>query len=195
MLNFIRSIREGLKDPKKKSITKLILYIIFFTFVFVLFSQASNRKVTPVSEPIKKTFSYSYNVEINNNSIISNLNGIYSEDRKSFNYNNNEYTIIDDEVYLNGIKVDSPINVKTYYYDNIKSLIEKSISTTTYKDDSTKTIYSIRQIDYDNDCVDNCDKIINITIYEDKYINNAIIDFNNNYIVNIKYEEIKNASN
>ena len=161
----------------------------------MLFSQASNRKVTPVSEPIKKTFSYSYNVEINNNSIISNLNGIYSEDRKSFNYNNNEYTIIDDEVYLNGIKVDSPINVKTYYYDNIKSLIEKSISTTTYKDDSTKTIYSIRQIDYDNDCVDNCDTIINITIYEDKYINNAIIDFNNNYIVNIKYEEIKNASN
>ena len=173
----------------------MILYILFFTFVFVLISQASTKKVIPVNPVSKKEFSYNYTVEINDNNIVSSLNGIYSEDKKSFNYNNNEYTIINDEVYLDGIKIDSPINVKPYYYDSIKNLIEKSVSTTTYKDDPTKSIYSIRQIDYDNDCVENCDKIINITVYEDTYINNAIIDFNNNYIVNIKYEEIKKAGN
>ena len=43
-MNFINSIRENLKDPKKKSLTQLVLYLIFFIFVFVLLSSGNTTK-------------------------------------------------------------------------------------------------------------------------------------------------------
>ena len=37
----IKKLREGLKDPKKRAITSLILYGIFFIFVFLIIANSS----------------------------------------------------------------------------------------------------------------------------------------------------------
>lgn len=166
MLDFIRNIRENLKDPKKKAITQLILYAIFFTFVFLLFANAGSKHdyVEPIKEKVI-TYDYIYNININN--VINNTTGKSRDDNEIYSYN------------------------------KIKELIKKSefIEKTTYKDDSTKTIYNIKASDYYDECVENCNSIIVITVYEKDYINNVIIDLtsitNYPYIIDIKYENIE----
>ena len=166
MLDFIRSVRENLKDPKKKAITQLILYAIFFAIVFLLLSNAGNKK--EYIEPIKeKTITYDYNYSININNNINNTIG-KSSDENDF-----------------------------YSYDKVKELIKKSefIEKTTYKDNNTKTIYNIKASDYYDECVENCENIIIITVYEKEYIDNVVIDLsgvtNYPYIIDIKYENVE----
>ncbi len=166
MLDFIRSIRENLKDPKKKAITQLILYAIFFAIVFLLLANAGSRHdyVEPIKEKVI-TYDYIYNININN--VINNTTG-KSSDENDF-----------------------------YTYNKIKELIDKSefIEKTTYKDNNTKTIYNIKAIDYYDECVENCDNVIVITVYEKEYIDNVVIDLtgitNYPYIIDIKYENIE----
>ena len=196
MLNFIKKIRENLKNPKKRAITQLVLYAVFFTFVFLIISSAnSSGKKSTIKKEEKLVYSYSYSIVENN--ITTYING--SSDKETFMYNNVEYNIND---IKNNI-IENPVkyNVSDYYYDNIKELINKSefIEKTTYKDDSTKSIYNIKVSDYFNDktyeCINNCDNNITITVYEKKYINNVIIDLinvnNYNYTIDIKYENIE----
>lgn len=169
MLDYIKAIREGLKDPKKKAITKLILYAIFFAFVFMLISNSENRTNykpdTEFDENIVYSYNYTYN--INENNVLKQIIG------KSYDEND------------------------SYNYDKIKELIDKSefIEKTTYKDNTIKTIYNITANDYYDTCIENCDKTISITVYEKENINNVVIDLSsiNNYvyIVDINYENIE----
>lgn len=168
MLDFIKSIREGLKNPKKKAITQLILYVIFFAIVFLLLANAENKSdYVDIAKPKEKSISYDYIYDINQNNIIDHIMGTSSDE--------NDF----------------------YSYDKIKKLIEKSefIEKTTYKDNNSKTIYNIKAKDYYDECVENCDSIIVITVYETDYINSVIIDLNgvadSIYTISIKYINVE----
>ena len=200
MINFIKSIREALKNPKKRAITSLVLYLGFFIFVYFIIEGATEKSGNYISPVEDKTFNYNYTIEIDENNKKTLIYGIYS-DVKSFNYNNNNYVINNDLIYLNGVVVDNPIkyNVTDYYYDNIEELIEKSdfIEKTTYKDESTKTTYNIKVKDFfyntNYECMNNCENNIVISVYESDYINQVTIDLmgvnNYKYIIDIKYEK------
>ena len=201
MLDFIKLIRENLKDPKKKAITQLLLYVIFCAIVFLLISNADSNHNSNYTVKKEKTLSYNYSIDITNNNLKTILNGIYSKDKESFNYNNLEYEIKNNTFYLDNIEVNNPlsINLIDYYYDNIKELISKSefIEKTTYKDETIKTIYNIKVSDYfinsTYECINNCDSVITITVYEKDYINEVIINLdsvNKGYAVDIKYENV-----
>lgn len=195
MKEFIKIIKEGLKDPKKKAITQLILYIIFFTFVFLLISNSNNKSnYKPNNEIVNDTLYYDYEININENNMISNITGIYSEDSELFNYNNIEYNVLDiqDRVIENPLKY----NISDYYYENIEELINKSefVEKTIYKDSNTKTTYNIKINNYYDNCIENCDSNIVINVFENEFINNVIIDltgvYNYNYVIDIKYKNI-----
>ena len=203
----IKKIREGLKDPKKRAITSLILYGIFFIIVYFIITGAKETNINYTLKEENKIISYNYKLEIdeNNNKLL--IDGIYS-DNESFIYNNNTYIIKDNLIYLNDLVVDNPIkyNVRDYYYDSIKELIKDNefIEKTTYKDTNrVKTVYSIKVEDFFNntnyECINNCLNDILITIYEEDYIDNVIIDLtsvnNYKYIIDIKYSEIKTSDN
>ena len=166
MLEYIKKIRENLKNPKKKAITKLALYLIFFIIVFLLITNApsNNRKNINVKQEI---ITYDYIYDINQNDIINHIVG-KSNDENDF-----------------------------YSYDKIKKLINKSemMEKTIYKDKSIKYIYNIKANDYYDNCIERCDSIIVITVYENGFINNVIINLsnitNNTYSIDIKYENIE----
>ena len=200
MLDFIKTIRENLKDPKKKAITQLVLYVIFFAIVFMLLANANDNYTPYVGNDnnSNEITEYNYVININENNIITNITGIYSNEKETFSYNNTEYNISD---IINNV-IENPVKylVSDYYYDNIKKLINKSefIKTTTYKDDSKETTYNIKVSDYfinsNYECINNCDNVIVITVYEKEYIDNVVIDLtsvnNYNYLIDIKYENI-----
>ena len=200
MIGFIKRIREGLRDPKKRAITSLLLYGIFFVIVFLIIANSSevSKNYVPTTKDEIIGYNYTIDIEENDNKLL--INGVYS-DTESFSYNNNNYVIKDNLIYLNDVVVDNPIkyNVKDYYYDSIKELIDKSefIEKTTYKDDSTKTIYNIKVEDFfyntNYECLNNCLNNIVISVYESDYINQVTIDLtsvnNYKYIIDIKYEK------
>ena len=206
MIKFIKKIRETLKDPKKRAITSLVLYFCFFAFVYFIIAGASDNGGNYIPPSENKIFNYNYTIEIDekNNKLL--IDGIHS-DVESFNYKNNNYTISDGIIYLNGVVVDNPIkyNVSDYYYDNIEELIGKSVfvKKTTYNDDSTTTVYNIKVKDFfyntNYECINNCENNIEISVDEKEFINQVTIDLtsvnNYKYIINIKYSEIKTSDN
>ena len=162
-MNFFRSIKESLKDPKKKSITLLVFYLIFFIIVFILFGISDSKKnnYVPISKEEnkieKEEYFYKYSI-ITDDSIT-------------------EYNILDNDKYR---------------YDALKELINKSISKTTYKEDN-KIVYSIELYEYFaliNE-LDNCDNIdchnLVITLTLDKEdFEEVTIDLSNYYSYNYK---------
>ena len=199
MIKFIKQIKEALKDPKKKAITSLVLYLLFFVFVYFIITSASDN-ISYIPDDTEEKMNYNYVIDIDENNIKTVVNGVYS-DIESFNYNNATYTIKDNLIYLNDVVVDNPIkyNITDYYYDSINELIKKSefIEKTTYRDNNTKTVYNIKVSDFFNntnyECLDNCLNDIVISVYEESYIYNVIIDLtsvnNYKYIIDIKYEK------
>lgn len=158
------TVRENLKNPKKKAITQLVLYIIFFIIVFIIV--ASNSKNDSVVPIVKKTIVYDYTYNININNEIKTTTGKSKDENDIYSYDHIKELI------------------------NKSEFIEK----TTYKDDSTKATYNITANDYYDECSNKCDSIIVITVYEKEYINNVVIDLNNVtdyiYTIDIKYENI-----
>lgn len=152
----LKKVRENLKDPKKKAITQLVLYGIFFIFVFALIS--SNDSSNPPKQYIeekKGIDSYEYIYKINNNNIITEISGTILNNEERFNYNNISYYKTNNIIYdLNNIEVLNPLTFDTniYSYKNIEKLIENSefIEKTTYKDNSEKITYNISALNYFN---------------------------------------------
>ena len=155
-MNYIKQIKEFLKDPKKKSLTQLGLYFIFFLFVFLLLSNS-----TPVSdyEPIvedNKTpievysnmNGYTYKITYTSFDKIDIIEGTYYDNKSLLNYNNLKYYyedslyIIDnDSYYLANIEYNiSKIFNKNLY--NLFSDLEKEFETI-YKDGTIVTNYKI----------------------------------------------------
>ena len=196
MKNAFKMIREGLKDSKKSAITKLALYAIFFIIVFVLLSNAENKESYIVKDNSVNYYDYTYEVNFNNK--ITNVFGVV-DDESYFIYNNNKYILKDNNLYLNDVIVENPLefDVSDFYYDSIEDLIKESefISKTTYNDSREEVTYNIKVSDYFKgltyECINNCDNIIVIKVEKLDYINKVTLDLtsvnNINYTIKIEY--------
>lgn len=211
-MNFFRSIKEGLKDPKKRSLTLLGLYAIFFIFVFIFINSAPTTTNLPeeandnkVNNEKKDTVeSYEYSYKIGNDIMVT---GIHKLNEDIFTYNNLNYYKKDNTIYLNDIVVENlGFDVNKFSYETMSELINVSNfeQETTYKDGNKKTIYNINVEKYfgflneENSCnlIDCSTTLVSIIVDTKDYINNIIIDLSNyygyEYRVEINYNNINN---
>lgn len=206
-MNFIKNIRENLKDPKKKALTQLGIYGVFFIFVFAVLSNSNAPVENYIEEEIPVGVnSYEYIYKINNNGVLSEVNGTLTETEEIFNYNGLKYFKIDGVVYLNNEIVTEVFNTDLYKYNNIETLIKDSefIEKITYKDNTEKTTYNISMDKYFNvtNEVNNCTTmdctIVNssIIVESSDNINKVTIDLTNYYgylyTIEINYNNINN---
>jgi len=206
-MNFIKKVRENLKDPKKKALTQLALYAIFFVFVFILIGMGNNSNISNYvpEETNKEVTNYEYIYKVNNNEIINQITGTLNNNEDIFNYNGLNYVKKEGVTYLNNTPVTLDFDVDRYKYKNIELLIENSDSKTTYTD-SSKVVYNMNIVEYftllneTNNCsIIDC-TIINvpITVEEENHINHVLIDLSNyyghKYIVEINYNNINKIS-
>ena len=208
-MDFIRSIKEGLKDPKKRSITMFVLYFIFFIFVYIVLHSADSKSNIIVDDELDEVESYEYIYKIIDNNTVTNIEGTYNKNRELFNIDGINYYKEDDIIYLGSDKsniVENTFPFLNYYkYSSIQKLIDLStfINEVTYNDDSKKSNYEIT-IDKYLDFIDNkyscdeinCNIISTITVEEDKYIKHVLIDLQNYYgyvyNIDITYNNINN---
>ncbi|MBQ9071648.1 MAG: hypothetical protein IJY25_00625 [Bacilli bacterium] len=206
-MNFIKSIRENLKDPKKKALTQLGIYLVFFIFVFAVLSGSNPPTENYIEEEIPVGInSYEYIYKINNNGVLLEVNGTLTDTEEIFNYNGLQYSKIGNVVYLNNEIVTEIFNTDLYKYNNIETLIEKSefIEKTTYKDNNEKTTYNISMDKYFSviNEINNCTNIdctvinSNIVVESSDNINKVTIDLTNYYgylyTIEINYNNINN---
>lgn len=206
-MEFIRKVREWLKDPKKKALTQLGLYAVFFVFVFILIGMGDSSG-TPDYIPEntnKEVTNYEYTYKINSNEFINQITGTLNNNEDAFNYNGLNYVKKEGVIYLNNTPVTLDFDIDRYKYKNIELLIENADSKTTYTD-SKKIVYNMNIVEYftllneANNCnITDCTIInIPITVEEDNYINHVLIDLSNyygyKYIVEINYNNINKIS-
>lgn len=208
-MNFFRSIRENLKDPKKKALTQLAIYGVFFIFVFILIKTSPTKNYdyydynygnTSESTQTKEVQNYEYSYKILNDEDIINVVGTYKDNKDTFNYNKLNYTKENGIVYFNNAPTEIDFDIEMYKYKSIEKLIENSDSKTTYKD-SNKTIYNIsidkyfNLLNVENECEDSCKEIYAIiTVESNDYIEHVVIDLSNYYeylyTIDISYSNI-----
>lgn len=216
-MNFIKGIKEGLKNPKTKSLTMLGIYFVFFLFVFILLNSAENRNNVPIIEENEKSTidnyqameSYQYKFNYINNGLSNIIEGTYFKDTTLFNYNNNKYYFENDLIYI--------INNDSYYLENIEYNITKlfsknlynilvdlkEVSTTTYNDGTKEINYvmdSNKFYNYYYENISNYQNNIGVKIVEkDNNINSIIFDLTSLNIslsrIEIDYYNINNISN
>jgi len=195
-MKYIKELKEMLKNPKKKALTQLGFYVIFFIFVAILLRGADNKPAKIIEEqksPIEfyeDMKSYHYKVTYTNFDKVDIIDGTYVDNISSFNFNNFKYYydedlyIIDnDSYYLSNIEY----NITKIFNNNFKTIIEdlEEESKTTYKDGTIVTNYTIDSnklynylfdleatYTYDNKCT------IIITENENE-IHNIVIDLTN----------------
>ena len=181
-MEFIKSIRENLKDPKKKALTQLGIYLIFFIFVFIVLKGAGSTPSTPIIEDEKTPMEayndmtgYIYKVTYTNIDKVDVIEGTYYDNKSLFNFNNLKYYyedslyIIDnDSYYLSNIEYNISKIFNKNLYNIINNLEEES--KTTYKDGTVVTNYII-----------DSNKIYNYLFeVESYYENNATISIKEN---------------
>ena len=201
-MKFFKKIREYLKDPKKKSLTMLGIYAIFFIFVFIFINTGNSSTPDYVPEDTTNEINnYEYIYKINNNEIINEITGTYKNNEDSFNYNGLNYIKKENTIYLNNAPVTLDFDIDRYKYNNIELLIENSDSKTTYKE-SNKVIYNINVNKYYTllNEVNNCNIIdctnieIPITVESSGNIDYVLIDLSNyygyKYTIEINYNNI-----
>ena len=207
-MNFIRSIKEFLKDPKKKSLTMFVLYFIFFVFVYIILSGSSSEPIKVDEKKEEKGIeSYEYIYKITDNDKVINIFGTYSKNKEVFNIDGTNYYKENNIVYLSSNKEiqDLDFSYLNYYsYSNIEKLINEStfIVDVTYNDGSKKSTYEI-SIDKYNNFINqldttqtNLDLKVTLIVDKNKYINHITIDLQNYYgypyNIDITYNNINN---
>lgn len=154
-MEYIKKIREFLKDPKKKALTQLGIYFVFFIFVFILLNGGNDNVVTPPVEETKNPLEiyndmngYIYKVTYTNINKVDVIEGTYYNKASLFTYNNLKYyygdslyVIDNDTYYLSNIEYNISKIFNNNLYNIIKDLEEES--KTTYKDGTVITNYII----------------------------------------------------
>ena len=210
-MNYFSKAKEFLKDPKKKSLTLLGVYAIFFVFVFAVTSGGGsstpdysneNKEIEDMTATIS---SYEYIYKINNNEVINEIVGTLNNSEDTFNYNGLNYVKKEGVIYLNNTPITIDFDIDRYKYKNIELLIQNADSKTTYTD-SKKIVYNMNVVEYFTllNEVNNCSVIdctiisVPITVEKDDYISYVSIDLSNyyghKYIVEINYNNINKIS-
>lgn len=208
-MSYINKTKEFLKDPKKKALTQLGIYGVFFIFVFILTSGTGNRVNIPIIEESKTPIeyyedmtSYDYKVTYTNIDKVDIIEGTYYNNTSLFTYNNLKYYyedmlyVIDNDSYiLSNIEYD----VSKIFNKNLHTIFENlnEESKTTYKDGKVITSYTLDsniiynylygvESTYTNlvsvSITENNDIITNITIdFTDlgSYLNKIEVEYNN----------------
>ena len=205
-MSFFRWIKNNIKDPKKKSLTLLGIYFVFFAFVIIVLRTGNTSNYTQNVNNSNETISgYDYIIRNSNNTI--EIQGTYKDNQNTFNYNGINYYKENNDLYIieNGEKKkiqELDFNIDIYSYQGIEKLIKSSkfIEKTIYNDNKEKIIYNISAqkyfelLDLENNCNElDCSIInINITVESLDYINHVIIDLNeyNNNNIEIFYSNI-----
>lgn len=154
-MSYIKKAKEFLKDPKKKALTQLAIYGVFFIFVFILINSSGNRVSTPIVEESKTPIeyyedmaSYDYKVTYTNIDKVDVIEGTYYENTSLFTYNNLKYYyddllyVIDNDSYiLSNIEYD----VSKIFNKNLHTMFDNlnEESKTTYKDGKVITNYTL----------------------------------------------------
>jgi len=194
-MKYIREIREMLKDPKKKSLTMLGLYFVFFAFVFIFLNTA--ERTTSIHEVPKEKTSfeyysdmtgYNYKISYINLDKIDIIEGSYYDSKSIFTYNNVKYyyedalyVIDNDSYYLGNIEY----NISKVFNNNLSTIIEEleEESKTTYKDGTIITNYTIESnkiYNYLYGLESTYDNFVSVSITEkENKICNIIIDLTN----------------
>ena len=154
-MKYIKEIREMLKDPKKKAITQLGLYFIFFVIVFLLLNSGDNIDPTsPVKQKesatttYKEMTGYTYKVTYTSMERVDVIEGTYYNNKSLFTYNNFKYYldellyIIDNDTYS---VANIEYNISKIFSKNLYTIFEKlkEESKTTYTDGTIVTNYII----------------------------------------------------
>ncbi len=202
-MGFIRSIRENLKDPKKKSLTLLGIYLIFFIIVFILFN-TSSKKDSYISESEEdEVTSYEYIYNFNSENGVIEIIGTHKDTEDLFTYNGLKYYKKDNVLYTYQgnelVEVPTfPLNIDQFGYENIEKIVGECtmIDETSYSDKSSKINYNININDLDILNIEdtNLDIMIPIEVKTSDYIEEVTIDltnyYNYKYTINIKYDNI-----
>ena len=207
-MKYFNKAREFFKDPKKKSLTLLGFYAVFFIFVFAITSSPSKPQETiiPVEQEHEISFldnyknmnGYEYKIEFIEDTQIKNIEGTFYKDITLFNFNNLKYFYENDLLYV--------INNDSYSLTNIEYNISKLLnnsfytildqakedSKTIFNDGTSKIIYTIDSNiinKYFFEIESNYTSLNNIeVIMKDNYITSISIDLSN---LNINLNQIK----
>lgn len=187
-------IKEFLANPKKKSLTLIIIYAIFFGFVFLYInsSKSIDSNITINNNNNNNNInisSYEYIYEFNETKIT----GTYYNSKLVFYIDNTKYDI-DESVNIKELNIDYPIIELSY--NNIKKFLDNITyeSKTEYKDGNTKYEYILNNQEFNDYFRLNIkDELVNIIVYEKDYINE--IEINSSYKINVYYNNINNITN
>lgn len=211
-VEYIKKIKEFLKDPKKKALTQLGIYIIFFIFVFILLNSSDEINNNVLEEKIKSSIDiyedmkgYTYKVVYTNVDKVDIIEGTYYKDKSLFNYNNLKYYyedslyVISDYSYTNTV---IEYNISKIFSNNFINIINKleEVSETKYKDGTVEKNYTISANEiyrylFDTEYVYEELVNVNITEYENQ-IQKITIDLSSLNInllkIEIEYSNIDN---
>ena len=207
-MNYIKSIRQFLKDPKKRSLTLLGIYALFFIFVFIVLSGSNDSHAVTSVEKEKTTFenykemtSYDYTITYTNIDKVDIISGEYVNNTSLFTFNNNtyyydsKYYLIDNDSYY---ETSIEYNVSKLFNTNLYSIFENLDSEykTTYKDGKIQTSYNIDRNEYNlyyYNINTQYSDYINIKITElDKFIQKIEIQIDDNSSIVVEYSNINN---
>lgn len=194
------NIKNFLSDPKKKSLTQLAIYAVFFIFVFIMIGTGkdndSKNVVVETEKEINKVNSYNYKIDITESGIINTITGFYKDNAYIFDYNGVTYIYKENKTYLNENIIDDVFKIDEYSYANIEKLMEYSESETTYKN-SNKVTYRINMTEYISDQLsekgmyDVDGGYLNLTVEKDTYIYSATFEYENGINIKVYYSNIQ----
>ena len=207
-MNYFNKIKEYLKDPKKKSLTLLGIYALFFIFVFAITSGSSEpesisnyveqKEEVSFLDNYKNMKGYEYKFEFIEDNATKSIQGSYYSNTTLFNYNGLRYfyendllyVIDNDFYYLSNIEY----NITKLFNNSFYTILEQSKEDlkTTYNDNTSKINYSIDSnifYNYIFGVESNYNSLTNIEItLKDNYIINISIDLTN---LNLNLNQIK----
>ena len=210
-MGYIKNIREALKDPKKKSLTQLGLWLIFFIFVSIILRSADSNDTPIIVEPktpmevYESMNGYTYSITYTSLDKTEFITGTYYNNESIFNFNNQKYYyedslyIIDnDSYYLSNIEYNVSKIFNKNLYNIIKELTEES--KTTYKDGTIATNYIIdsnKIYNYFYEMESTYTNLVSVSIIEkEDIITNIVLDLTNLGLnlnkIEIEYNNVNN---
>ena len=181
-------IKEFLANPKKKSLTLIIIYAIFFGFVFLYINSSKPVDNIIIQNNNNDISSYEYIYEFNGVKIT----GTYYNKKLVFNLDNTKYDI-DESVDMKELNINYPITELSY--NNIDKFLDSINyeSKTEYKDGNNKYEYILNNQEFNDYFKLNVeDEVVTIIVYKKDYINE--IEVNSSYKIHVNYNNINNIT-
>ncbi len=142
-------MKEIWNNRKTRGIIFIVLYVILFSYIFIVYGKKSEKIILPESKPTKiekkelSSYEYDYVLDDESVNIIKNNNVTY------FKKDEIDYYYIDDNCYKleeeKFVKVDDPLKYNFDYLNKIDNIISISnpIKTISYHDGNIEENYDV----------------------------------------------------